>query len=47
MRFKVLSGITGEHVVLQSAIFAVKMESELTDQKGSLFREILKVRARG
>jgi len=46
MRFKVLNGITSEHVVLQRSIFAV-MESELTDKKGTLFRKSLKVRAKG
>jgi len=46
MRFKVLNGITGVHV-LQRNTFAGKMESELTDQKGSVFRKSLKVRARG
>jgi len=46
MRFKVLNGITAEHV-LQRAIFAVKMDSGLTHQKGSVLRKSLKVRARG
>jgi len=47
MRFKELNGVTTEHGVLQRTILSVKMESELTDQKGSLFRKSLKVRAGG
>jgi len=43
----VLNEVTAEHVVLQRTIFSVKMESELKDQRASLFRKSLKVRARG